>query len=168
MHWVLSAALYFDQFSPRTFSAACSSTRQASLSRPAEMAPRAAASQLGATSSFGGLSARAMAAGSPSIKTTTAILLAEADMISSSAGRLRLPSPYPPPLALGNRSGRASTSRLQKERKALARQKATDLPARGKIAGSWQRGVIIKDYSCWREPQARPAAEASRFARTSG
>src|SRR5215475_10924262 len=57
---------------------------QASLSRPAEIAPRAAASQLGVTLSFGGLSARATPAGSPSIK-TTAILLAEADMMSSSA-----------------------------------------------------------------------------------
>src|SRR5258708_30169672 len=80
MHWVLSAALYFDQFSARVLSAACSSARQDSLVRPTAMAYPAAALQLGETSSLGGLSASAIA-GSPSIRTTTAILLAEADII---------------------------------------------------------------------------------------
>src|SRR5260221_12171048 len=81
MHWVLSAALYFDQFCARTFSAVCSSARQASLSRPAEMAPRAAASQLGVMFSFGGLSASAMAVCSPSANVATAILWVKADMV---------------------------------------------------------------------------------------
>jgi hypothetical protein len=80
MHWVLSAALYFDQFSARVLSAACSSARQDSLVRPTAMAYPAAALQLGETSSLGGLSASAIA-GSPSIRTTTAILLAEADIV---------------------------------------------------------------------------------------
>jgi hypothetical protein len=80
MHWVLSAALYFDQFSARVLSAACSSARQDSLVRPTAMASPAAALQLGETSSLGGLSASAIA-GSPSIRTTTAILLAEADIV---------------------------------------------------------------------------------------
>src|SRR5262249_24893204 len=81
MHWVLSAALYFDQFCARTFSAVCSSAKQASLSRPAETAPRAAAAQLGATSNFGGLSASAVAVCSPSDMAISAILLMRADMV---------------------------------------------------------------------------------------
>src|SRR5262252_47335 len=83
MHWVLSAALYFDQFCARTFSAECSSARQASLSRPAVMAPRAAALQLGTTSSFGGLSASAVAVCSASDMAISAILPVKADMVSS-------------------------------------------------------------------------------------
>src|SRR5262249_12717447 len=92
MHWVLSAASYFGQFCVRALSADRSSAKHVSLSRPAETAPRAAASQLGVTFSFGGLSARAMAAGSPNISTTTAILLAQADMISSSAAACGAPT----------------------------------------------------------------------------
>src|SRR5262249_33850647 len=96
-----SAVSYFAQFCARTPSAVRSSTKQASLSRPAEMAPRAAALQLGVTSSFGGLSASAIAAGSPSIRTTTAILLAEADMIFLVRGVPGGSAPSPPPPRVG-------------------------------------------------------------------
>src|SRR5215831_256954 len=82
-HWVLSTALYFDQFSARVLSAARSSSMQASLVRPTAMAYGAAELQLGSTSSFGGLSARAIAVESPSITATTAIILTEADIILS-------------------------------------------------------------------------------------
>src|SRR5262252_3031264 len=99
MHWVLSAALYFDQFWARTSRAERSSARQDSLSRPTDMAPRAAPLQLTVTSSFGGPSAGAAAAGSPSNTTAMAILLAEGDMrfpplrVSKAAPRARPPPP---------------------------------------------------------------------------
>src|SRR5258708_15504532 len=93
------------------------------------MAPRAAASQLGATLSFGGLSASAMAAGSPSIRTTTAILLAEADMFSSSAG------------GLGHRL--LSTSPLAGEGREEAGEMRDD-----------HTGL----FRSWREPPTAPAA----------
>ena len=79
--WVLSAALYFDQFSARVLSAACSSARHDSMVRPTAMAYPAAALQLGRTSSFGGPSACAMVVSSPNVRATTAIFLAGADIV---------------------------------------------------------------------------------------
>jgi hypothetical protein len=38
VHWVLSTALYVDQFSARVLCAACSSARHASFVRPTAMA----------------------------------------------------------------------------------------------------------------------------------
>src|SRR5258707_5204968 len=74
IHWVLSAASYFDQFWARVLSAVCSSSRQASLSRPATMANRTAALQVGARSNLGGSSATATATCSTSNREATAIV----------------------------------------------------------------------------------------------
>src|SRR5258708_6056838 len=75
MHWLLSSALYFDQFWAKVVSAVRSSSMQASLSRPAEMANWDAALQVVVTSSLGGASASATATCSPSNSGAAAILL---------------------------------------------------------------------------------------------
>src|ERR1700739_1457537 len=74
-HWLLSSALYFDQFWAKVVSAVRSSPMQASLSRPAEMAYWDAALQVVVTSSLGGASASATATCSPSNSGAAAILL---------------------------------------------------------------------------------------------
>src|SRR5260221_14289944 len=75
MHWLLSSALYFDQFCANVVSAVRSSSMQAFLSRPAEMAYWDAALQVVVTSSLGGASASATATCSPSNSGAAAILL---------------------------------------------------------------------------------------------
>src|SRR5712672_3725455 len=79
-HWVLSSALYFDQFWARVFSAVRSSSRQASLSRPIRIENWAAALQVVVKSNFGGSSDTAAVTCSPSESEATAILLS-ADIV---------------------------------------------------------------------------------------
>src|SRR3984893_8537400 len=93
MHWVLSAPLYFDQFSLRVSWAVRSSPMQASLSRPIAMAPRAAALQLGATLRFGGPSAGAAAVCRPSNRATDAMVVVEADIGVLACGLPRAQAP---------------------------------------------------------------------------
>src|ERR1700751_5990233 len=78
--WLLSSTLYFDQFWASVACAVLSSPRHASLSRPAEMENRAAASQVAARSSLGGPSATATATCNPSNRDATAIVLS-ADIV---------------------------------------------------------------------------------------
>src|SRR5208282_5437529 len=93
-HWVLSAAMYLDQFSFSVSSAVVSSARQAALLRPSTIEPRPAASQLESTCSSGGLSAHPGATCAP-IPTAPRAVMRHAVLIARAVMATSFPSGAP-------------------------------------------------------------------------